>query len=266
MDSADIEWMILGHLNLAEFGRELARWSGSAGEIEERDGVLCFASGSTLPVMVNGAMRLDPSVPPDRLFATADAFFRARKRGYTVFVPQIEPDLVAACEDAGLPPMGGHSPEMVCDAVPDAVPFPAGFELRWARDEAGMRDYAEVSAQAYATYGMPVEVFKDVFLHADRFSAPHVHSAIAYDGDMPVSAAQVICSHGIAGVYTVGTVPEARGKGLADACTRAVTRRAFERGARVVTLQASEMGHPIYLRMGYRDLFTYTYYVKVSTK
>lgn len=257
--------MTLGHLNLAEFGRELARWSGAAGVIEETDGVLCFASGSSLPVIVNGVQRLDPSVEPERLFATADAFFGARGRGYTVFVPQTEPDLVAAAVAAGLPPLGGHSPEMVIDAIPTAAPLPDGMELRWVSDEAGMRDYAHVSAEAYSTYGMPREAFHDVFVHAGRFCAPHLHSAIAYDNGAPVSAAQVVCSHGIGGIYTVGTIPEARGKGLADALTRAVTRRAFEHGAQVVTLQASDMGHPIYLRMGYRELFMYTYYVKVST-
>jgi hypothetical protein len=69
-------------------------------------------------------------------------------------------------------------------------------------------------------------------------------------------------SHSIAGVYFVGTVERARGSGLGDAVTRAVTNRAFEAGARAVTLQASVMGEPIYLKMGYQTIYHYTTFAR----
>jgi hypothetical protein len=84
-----------------------------------------------------------------------------------------------------------------------------------------------------------------------------VHTVVAYLDDAPVAAAQTVLSHGIAGVYWVGTVERARGSGLGEAVTRAVTNRAFDRGALVNTLQASPMGAPIYRRMGYETLYDY---------
>jgi predicted GNAT family acetyltransferase len=72
-----------------------------------------------------------------------------------------------------------------------------------------------------------------------------------------VAAAQTLLSHGIAGVYWVGTVDDARGRGLGEAVTRAVTNAAFDLGARANTLQASIMGEPIYRRMGYETLYSY---------
>jgi predicted GNAT family acetyltransferase len=58
-------------------------------------------------------------------------------------------------------------------------------------------------------------------------------------------------------------MPDARGKGLAELCTRAVGNLAFDLGARVVVLQASVMGEPVYRRMGYREVTRYPYYLQL---
>jgi len=50
-----------------------------------------------------------------------------------------------------------------------------------------------------------------------------------------------------------GVKPEARGAGLAAACTAAVTNLALERGAKGVTLQATHLGEPTYRRLGFRE-------------
>ena len=51
-----------------------------------------------------------------------------------------------------------------------------------------------------------------------------------------------------------------RTDGQTDAA--AVTNAGFALGARVNTLQASPMGAPIYLRMGYQTVFDYRVYVR----
>ena len=58
-------------------------------------------------------------------------------------------------------------------------------------------------------------------------------------------------------MYWVASLPSERRKGAADAVTRFVTNAAFDRGASVVTLQASRAGEPIYRRMGYREVVRY---------
>lgn len=47
-------------LNFVEFCRELGRWSGEGGALEERDGVALWATASDFPVSLNGAVRLEP--------------------------------------------------------------------------------------------------------------------------------------------------------------------------------------------------------------
>jgi len=112
---------------------------------------------------------------------------------------------------------------------------------------------------------MPLEVASDVLSRPDRFlAAPNVYSVVAYLDGTPAAAAQTILSHGIAGVYWVGTIEEARGRGLGEAVTRAVTNEAFDRGATANSLQASVMGEPIYRRMGYEEIYRYTTYTRLT--
>jgi predicted GNAT family acetyltransferase len=62
---------------------------------------------------------------------------------------------------------------------------------------------------------------------------------------------------GVGMIGWVATLPKARSKGMAAACTVAATNEALRRGADVVSLQASAMGESIYRRLGYEELFAY---------
>ena len=156
---------------------------------------------------------------------------------------------------------------MVCRRrLADADP-PSGNELRWVTTQQEVRDFVAVNATAYATYGMPLDVLTDTIADEDRFlAAPHMRSIVAYRDGEPVAAAQTLLSHGVAGVYWVGTVDTARGTGLGEAVTRAVTNVAFDLGAACNTLQASPMGAPIYARMGYETLYHYETFIRWSTR
>ena len=57
---------------------------------------------------------------------------------------------------------------------------------------------------------------------------------------------------GVGGILNVGTLEEARGRGIGYAVTLALLVRARELGATNAALHASPQGFPIYLRMGFR--------------
>jgi GNAT superfamily N-acetyltransferase len=262
----DEELALLGHLNLMEFCRESARWSGGRGAIEEADGVLMFATGTTFPALSQGALRMDHQVSGHGLVERADEWFRERRRGYTVWARDlggIDDDIMEAAESAGFTTLGS-APEMVCRTRLADKPVGNDVELRWATDESGVADFVAVNADAYSTYGMPREVVGDTIVDPKRVLVPHINTMVAYVENEPVAAAQTLLSHAIAGVYWVGTVESARGRGLGEAVTRAVTNRAFDLGAQATTLQASPMGEPIYARMGYETAFRHRTFVRFS--
>jgi len=72
---------VLGYLNLIQFYRESPSWS-LGGVVHEEAGVLLFATGSTFPLMMNGALRTDDSADPDDLVGRADKFFTQRGAGF----------------------------------------------------------------------------------------------------------------------------------------------------------------------------------------
>jgi hypothetical protein len=250
----------LADASFVEFARETARWSGASGEVCERDGLVLWAAGSDFPVSMNGVVRVDRSTPAATVIDVADAWFAERGRGYSVSTRDIgtgEDDLVAAAEDRGLLRIM-DSPAMVCDArLADGTP-PKGVELRIATTADDIDAFVAINDAAYQTLGMPEGVIAASVLAPERVLAAHVRTVIAWEGSTPLACAQVLLSHGIAGVYYVGTVEAARGRGLAEQVTRTVTNLGFDLGAAFVTLQASSMGEPIYRRMGYREVFRYT--------
>jgi GNAT superfamily N-acetyltransferase len=69
----------------------------------------------------------------------------------------------------------------------------------------------------------------------------------------PVCTAQVTIAGEDAGVYTVATIPSARGRGFARRLHYVLLQRARELGARTTTLQASKLGAPVYTALGYQS-------------
>jgi GNAT superfamily N-acetyltransferase len=57
-----------------------------------------------------------------------------------------------------------------------------------------------------------------------------------------------------AGVFMVGTVPEARGRGLARRLLLRALHDARSAGSTVSSLQSSRLGYPVYRRLGYVEL------------
>ncbi len=80
------------------------------------------------------------------------------------------------------------------------------------------------------------------------------HYLARLDG-RPVATAELFLAAGAAGLYFVGTLPDASHRGIGRAVTLAALRGAREMGYRVGVLQATPMGTPVYRRIGFRALY-----------
>jgi ribosomal protein S18 acetylase RimI-like enzyme len=91
---------------------------------------------------------------------------------------------------------------------------------------------------------------------------PDSRRFIAWLDSRPVATSRLSMAGGVAGLYTVVTVPEARGRGIG----RAMTLRALHAGRdaemRIGTLQATDMGFRIYTKLGFEELFRYRMMVR----
>jgi hypothetical protein len=152
---------------------------------------------------------------------------------------------------------------MICPRpLPDLAPA-ASLTARWVDDEAGLAEFVAINAEAYATYGMPVEVQGELFDDPAQVLADEAaHIMVVRRGDEPIATAMVFESDGTASLQWVGTVPAARGGGLGALVTTLATNLAFSRGASSCSLQASPMGAPLYLALGYQTVWRYAEYVR----
>lgn len=254
----------LGHENLMAYNRAMTQW-GSKGALRQDAGTLLAAGGSWIPLVGNSAFRWEDSVPATGLLDEADAFFARRKRGYSIKVRDSgeDDDLRRACEERGLAAFGDPVPQMICRQRLESGPCPEGVAVRAVHDEQGLGDFARVNTDAYATYGMPAEVFVDLFDRPGRLLADtDTTVVVAYRDDRPLATAMTFCSDGVACLQWVGTIAAARHLSLGRLVTEWATNVAFDRGATSVTLQASAMGKPLYAKLGYETQYHYNEYVR----
>ncbi|MFL5912000.1 MAG: GNAT family N-acetyltransferase [Gaiellaceae bacterium] len=126
----------------------------------------------------------------------------------------------------------------------DPIAPPA--ELDWTPEP----DAGEFANVVEPSYGFPRGVFAAGFPGLPG----GVHCYLARHEGRPASVVMASDLEGDCGIFLVGTIPEARGRGLSTALMRRALADATERGCRTSTLQASAMGYPVYRRLGYRDL------------
>jgi len=177
-----------------------------------------------------------------------DGFFSASPGGgYEVW--SIWPDL-------DLAPFGFSA-----DAVPgmcrkpgsDSRPAPPELEIAEVDDDAGIREVWTVLDDAFCEHRTP-----DPFWDARILSEGYRIWAGRVDG-RAVTTATAFIGHGFVGVYAVGTLGEARGRGYGEAVTWAAT---LCRPDLPATLQASGLGRPVYERMGFRTVTDFTVWEK----
>jgi GNAT superfamily N-acetyltransferase len=254
------ELIALSDANLAEFVREHARWLPPT-QIEERTDLLLTAAGTRAPGPWNALMPLGPQ-PADveRSLAAASAFFDPLQHHASIYTrAHLDAQLELACRRRGYE-IGSDSPGMVLSARPAASALSAGLSLRKVQDEVGEQVFVDISATAYETLQIPPALTRKLLSVPARWCASHCEAFVLYEGQLPAAAAMVLWSHGIAGLYWVGTLPHARRRGLAEQLTRALCEHAFSRGARALVLQASRGGEPIYRRIGFEELTRYRTY------
>lgn len=241
----------LADANLVESIREHARWQDPC-DVVERDGLLLLAGVNAFPgAYRNCAVRLDHRVAAAEVLERARDFFAARERGFTVWARTgRDDDLEALLQSAGLE-RRVDSPCMLVDTPLSDAAAPPDIRIEAFADERHVRDAIAVNAEAYQAIGLPAEETHAGFRQPARLLSERVVGFVAYRGNRPVSTALTIMSGAGAGVYWVGTVNDAQRAGYGGLCTRLATNAGFARGARVVTLQASPFGEPVYRRLGY---------------
>lgn len=236
--------------NFCEAWRINARFI-EGGEIAERDGVVMIATG--LPAaMFNVAFVLRPPAEPAAAVKRAIAFFGPRGAPWLFRVREgVDPASESAAQEAGLRPAGALPVMVLRDAGLPPASLP-GLEVREVR----LADLEAMHGVLAGGFGTPPE-FGPRLVPPAALDALEARFYIGYADGKPAATAAMMRTGDCAGVYNVATLPGFRGRGFGEALTRAAVLGGAALGCTFSCLQASEMGQPVYERMGYEVVAHY---------
>ena len=177
-------------------------------------------------------------------------------------------DLGERLERAGIWEIG-DSPGMAVDLarLPGQLDLPAGLEIRGVIDLEGLRDYIAVLETEPAPPGAPPLFHPDIVEATIAHRGPTLRAEpvpMRYVGWLegrPVATSRLSLAGGAAGIYSVQTIVEARGRGIGRAMTLAPLLAARELGYRIGTLQSSDLGFGIYRGLGFEEMFRFSIHV-----
>ncbi len=258
---SESELLRLSDLNLVEYWCESSKWIPGTEIIQSKDTVFINTALDFPIYNLAFNLAIEPNERPRDFVARTKNFFATRKPLFSIRLrSHSDQAIIQYCKDNEIM-LVAEAPGMVLDEPIKKGKVPSGARLRWVKDKAGVRDFKQVVAEAFEDLKLPREVSESYFAQAQRVISPYSVMAVAYLKGKPAGAAMALLSHGIAGIYWVGTTKKARGIGLGEYCTREVGNAAFALGARKVVLQASKFGEPVYLKMGYRQITRYPWFI-----
>ena len=150
---------------------------------------------------------------------------------------------------------------MVCPGeAAQALPT-EGVTVRAARHDEDVAAMSRVLADAFS---MPAESIARA-LPLSLYDSPGIDTYVAeHEGD--VLSSVTITRHGdVVGVWAMGTMAAAQGKGIGRALLSTVMASEREGGAEAFYLGATPAGRPLYERLGYRTVFSAEVWVRGET-
>jgi GNAT superfamily N-acetyltransferase len=136
-----------------------------------------------------------------------------------------------------------------------------GLSIRRVQNEGDLEDFLTVFRSGFEMEEYMVPFFRRVFLKLgfERYSV--LRHYLARSVGKPVSCSSLFLQPGVAGIYNVSTLPEARRKGFGRAVTQFPLLECRAAGYRLAVLQASAMGAGVYRSLGFRDFCRLDEYV-----
>jgi GNAT superfamily N-acetyltransferase len=232
--------------------------AGSGGTIEQFPGVRCIRS--TIPFFeFNCAFVSDKAgVRPESLERVKSFFSGQRSEWMLVVPPSVGEDFCEIPRHISRTRLV-RQPEMILPKASASLrPPPSDLEICRVRDVEDLQSWAR-------TMSIGFEMSDPNFF--DRLATPQ---SLATEGltfylgscsGKPVATSLLYKSDNIAGIHRVSTIPEFRGRGFGEAMASFAVRDGFQSGCDLASLQASSMGFPVYLKMGFRHILNYRNWV-----
>jgi len=251
MAGADAIQAAYRRVTLAAY-RKLAERGGGA--VAEEAGLILVSGPHPHALITNTVFRIDPEADAAASLQLARDHYAKLGYGFAFNTSaDRDADLEAAAAAAGWVRIL-DLPAMIVDTPIPSPPTADGSNLRRADPVLDRRSFGEVAGATFADDELEAEGYRLLFANGDLLGGADMAAVIASVDGRDVAVAWVVLDGDAGLVGWVGTLPDYRRRGLGALVTQAVTNEAFARGARIVVLQASPQGLPVYERLGYRTI------------
>lgn len=133
-------------------------------------------------------------------------------------------------------------------------PLPEGLKIIEVKDDSALKAWCHIVCTSFGIPENDEGALAEWFKTDMEYKLPlKLYLGLA-DGKA-IATSMYYLAAGVAGIYFVGVLPEARNKGAGFAITQKPLKDARKLGYRIGTLQASPMGEPVYLKMGFKEYF-----------
>ena len=260
-----------GDANLVSYLKHLAS-TVRGGSYDDSGGVLTFAGGHAYPgTYTNGVIRINDAASPAQVLARAEAFFGPLRRGYAVWIRgHADADLEAAAQAAEMfqrPPVEGN-PAIAYTGAAIALPKLDDDVVLQRVDSAETRQqYLEVILEGYGVGQLPLNLAETVMFNLASIDDRRVAAFIASIDGVALSGCMAYTEAATAGLQWGATLPAARGRGLGKATFVAANNAAIDEfGADLIVGQASQMGVPLWVSLGFEVVTHYRRYLAKPPK
>lgn len=161
----------------------------------------------------------------------------------------------------------GEGPMMAVDlrSLARTCPLPTGVTIAEVNGDDEFEAWCRIAAECFGIPPDRAPALSRWFRTTKALRLP-MRFYLAHQNHEPVATSQLFVAEGVAGIYYVATLPKARNQGIGYAVTHRALRDGQNMGYRAGTLQASKMGVPVYLRMGFTEVGRIRSYVWRKTQ
>lgn len=154
------------------------------------------------------------------------------------------------------------APGMALDlcSLDEHLSLPSQLTIKRVSDEEMLKTWLRVMTVGSELPEEGLALLLDVVTKRGFKDDTTVHYYLGLLGNKPVASSLLYLGAGVAGIYNVATLPEARHQGIGTALTLAPLLAARAQGYRIGTLQATPMGLNLYHRLGFRKYCTFHAY------
>lgn len=252
-------WIELADLNLAAVIKSRMQTIPNA-KLFEHDGQIAFSIGrQALDGHLNGMFRYNHCISTENTIEYCNHFLQLIGFGFIIWIrDHADNKLEILLQNSGLTPL--RKPGSAGMTIESPLALPEISDSLQIKKVSTKEDVADFNSVIAASFGIPLETSKLAIGQFNQLTNSNVAAFVIREQDQPMAAGMVVLEQGIAGIYYIGTIPQARGRGLGDLCTRIATNAGFDLGACAVILQASSRGESLYRRLGFKTITHYRWY------